>query len=40
MRGVNPYDYISDVLIKTQMPGVTVDGLLLWNWSPGTPEHR
>lgn len=40
MHGINPNDYISDVLIKTQKPGVKVDDLLPWNWSTGIPEHR
>lgn len=34
IHGVNPYEYISDVLVKSQKPGITIDELLPWNWSP------
>lgn len=40
MHGVNPYDYIRDALIKTQVPGVSIDDLLPWNWSSGSPDHH
>ena len=36
LHGVNPYDYITDVLIQVQIPGVTLDDLMPWNWQ--SPE--
>jgi transposase len=36
LHGVNPYEYIKDVLIRSQEPGVTLEALLPWNWAPAT----
>lgn len=33
LHGVNPYEYIRDVLIRIQQPGVTLDELMPWAWS-------
>ena len=37
LHGVNPYEYIRDVIIKLRdRPPDDVDDLLPWNWSPPT----
>lgn len=36
LHGVNPYEYIKDVLIRIQThPAADIDQLLPWNWAPG-----
>lgn len=35
LHGVNPYEYVKDLLIRTQHhPAADIDELLPWNWSP------
>lgn len=31
LHGVNPCEYIKDVLIRSQAPGVALDDLMPWN---------
>jgi len=34
-NGVNPQDYLADVLMRTQThPNSRIDELLPWNWKP------
>jgi transposase len=33
LHDVNPYEYIRDVLVRVQEPGVTLDELMPWAWS-------
>jgi transposase len=35
LHGVNPYEYIKDLLIRIQThPAADIDQLLPWNWQP------
>ena len=41
LHGVNPYEFIKDVLIRIQShPAARIDELMPWNWAPieETPE--
>jgi len=39
LHGVNPYDYIKDVIIKLQQPETRdIEPLLPWNWAKPPPE--
>ena len=39
LHGVNPYEYIKDVLIRLRgRPPDQVDDLLPWNWTPPAPD--
>jgi transposase len=38
LHGVNPYEYIKDLLIRVQhYPAREIDDLLPWNWQPPSP---
>lgn len=41
LHGVNPYEYLKDLLIRIQHhPATDVDALLPWNWSSGPIERK
>ena len=40
LHGVEPRRYLADVIVRVNMPGVTVDELLPWNWRPGSVGRK
>jgi transposase len=34
LHGVEPSRYLTDVIVRVNEPGVTIEDLLPWNWKP------